>query len=86
MFSFSSLSNMRRWLSATMRLPIRDHDDLLSVGRDALQCEQPECGEPNQHQRMEILVDIGLVDEIAEQIGGERRAKRRNAHQPNAAM
>ena len=33
----SSLSNMRRWLSATMRLPICDMHDGLAVGRSALE-------------------------------------------------
>ena len=57
------------------------HDDLLAVARRALQREQAERGGADQHQRMEILVHIGLVDHVAEQIGRERGTQRRHAHE-----
>ena len=65
---------MRRWLSATMRLPICISDDLVAVGQQALDGEDAERADADQDQGAEILVHIGLVDDVAEQIGGERRA------------
>ena len=46
------------------------HDDLLAVGRRALQGEQSERRDADPHQSVEILVHVGLVDDVAEQVGG----------------
>ncbi len=56
-------------------------DHLVTVGRRALEDEDQD-GDPGQDRdAADILVDIGLVDDLAEQIGRAGGGRRRDRHQ-----
>src|SRR6267142_77828 len=57
----------------------QDHG--VSVGRRALDREDHNGDQRQQHDAAHVLVDIGLVDDLAEQVGRACGRRRPNAHQ-----
>ena len=56
-------------------------DHRVAVGRHALEDEDQD-GDPRQHRdAADVLVDIGLVDDLAEDIGRAGGRRRRDPHQ-----
>ena len=81
MLSLISLANSRRWLLARMALPICDRITGVAVGRGTLEGEDHDGDQRQQRDAAHVLVDIGLVDDLAEQIGRARGRRRRHRHQ-----
>jgi hypothetical protein len=81
MLSLISLANSRRWLLARMALLIFGQDHGVAVGRQTLD-EQQHHGDAGENgDAGDVLVDIGLVDHLAQDIGGARGGAGRHAHQ-----
>ena len=81
MLSLISLANSRRWLLARMALLILRQDHGVAVGRDALD-EQQQHGDAGENgDAGNVLVDIGLVDHLAQHVGRARGRGGRDPHQ-----
>ena len=77
----STWSNMRFWVSATKRLPIRASVDLLQIGGETLHGEDRQDGGRYPGQRRRVAVDEDLVDHVAHHPGAERRGAGEDEHE-----
>ena len=81
MFSLISLANSRPLVVGEDRVADLRQDHGVPVGRRTLDGEDDDGDQRQDRDAAHILVDIGLVDDLAEQIGGTGGGRRRKPHQ-----